>query len=247
MGIEPLFLHQLLLDTSLLVGHAKRRRLPTWDLDEGYLVHSVLGEAFGELRPQPYAITGSGGRYLTVLGYSAVDSVTLRQQADLYANPSIHQIFPWDRIPSSKPMPTDWRPGQRLGFELRVCPVVRVGNTHPHFRPGAEVDAFLAEASKQGEDGGLDRQAVYRSWLDTQLETHGGARVERAEQSRFELGKHTRRTQGKERKARHQTRPDATFHGVLEVTDSLTFHTLLARGVGRHRAFGFGMILLRRP
>ena len=40
-------------------------------------------------------------------------------------------------------------------------------------------------------------------------------------------------------------RPDVTFRGTLQVTDPDRFHALLARGVGRHRAFGFGMLLLR--
>ncbi|MEE8524028.1 MAG: type I-E CRISPR-associated protein Cas6/Cse3/CasE [Thermoanaerobaculia bacterium] len=42
-------------------------------------------------------------------------------------------------------------------------------------------------------------------------------------------------------------RPDALLTGTLEVTDPDAFATLLARGVGRHRAFGFGMLLLRPP
>ena len=33
--------------------------------------------------------------------------------------------------------------------------------------------------------------------------------------------------------------------GELEVGDSERFLHLLARGVGRHRTFGFGMLLLR--
>jgi CRISPR system Cascade subunit CasE len=41
-------------------------------------------------------------------------------------------------------------------------------------------------------------------------------------------------------------RPDATFRGTLRVDDPARFAAAaLARGVGRHRAFGFGMLLLR--
>jgi CRISPR system Cascade subunit CasE len=39
--------------------------------------------------------------------------------------------------------------------------------------------------------------------------------------------------------------PEATFHGTLEITDPVRFADLLARGVGRHRAYGYGMLLLR--
>jgi CRISPR system Cascade subunit CasE len=36
-------------------------------------------------------------------------------------------------------------------------------------------------------------------------------------------------------------------HGTLTVTDPTTFATCLARGVGRHVAYGYGMLMLRPP
>jgi CRISPR system Cascade subunit CasE len=39
--------------------------------------------------------------------------------------------------------------------------------------------------------------------------------------------------------------PDAVLAGQLRVTDPKAFTQLLASGVGRHRAFGFGLLLLR--
>ncbi len=39
--------------------------------------------------------------------------------------------------------------------------------------------------------------------------------------------------------------PDVSFTGVLTVADPDRFATLLAHGVGRHAAFGFGMLLLK--
>jgi CRISPR system Cascade subunit CasE len=37
------------------------------------------------------------------------------------------------------------------------------------------------------------------------------------------------------------------LRGELTVADPDAFSALLARGVGRHRAFGYGMLLLRPP
>lgn len=56
-----------------------------------------------------------------------------------------------------------------------------------------------------------------------------------------------RRTQGKARRPARPLRPWALLHGTLEVRDPAAFMALLARGVGRHRAFGYGMVLLRPP
>ena len=47
------------------------------------------------------------------------------------------------------------------------------------------------------------------------------------------------------RKSHRIEKPSATFKGVLEVTEPARFAGLMQRGIGRHRAFGFGMILLR--
>ena len=35
------------------------------------------------------------------------------------------------------------------------------------------------------------------------------------------------------------------MRGILAITDPTAFADLLARGVGRHRAYGYGMLLLR--
>jgi CRISPR system Cascade subunit CasE len=40
-------------------------------------------------------------------------------------------------------------------------------------------------------------------------------------------------------------RPDAILVGTLRVSDEGGFRSLLRRGVGRHRAFGFGMLRIR--
>ena len=39
--------------------------------------------------------------------------------------------------------------------------------------------------------------------------------------------------------------PDALMRGTLEITDGSAFTKLLAGGIGRHRAYGYGMLLLR--
>ncbi len=47
------------------------------------------------------------------------------------------------------------------------------------------------------------------------------------------------------RKVRFVNGPDVIFTGQLQVEHSEAFARLLARGIGRHRAFGFGMLLLK--
>ena len=49
----------------------------------------------------------------------------------------------------------------------------------------------------------------------------------------------------RKRQSRYSEGPDALMRGVLTVTDGQAFAELLARGVGRHRTYGYGMLLLR--
>jgi CRISPR system Cascade subunit CasE len=50
-----------------------------------------------------------------------------------------------------------------------------------------------------------------------------------------------------QRNGRRIEGPDAVVHGTLTITDPVAFAGLLARGVGRHRSYGYGMLLLRPP
>ena len=41
--------------------------------------------------------------------------------------------------------------------------------------------------------------------------------------------------------------PDATLNGTLRINDPNEFRTKLRTGIGRHKAYGYGMLLLRPP
>ena len=65
--------------------------------------------------------------------------------------------------------------------------------------------------------------------------------------SGFRLAKQVRQTQSRDGKRTTSTlvRPQALLEGYLTVQEPDEFTSLLKRGIGRHRAFGYGMILLR--
>ena len=86
------------------------------------------------------------------------------------------------------------------------------------------------------------REEVYRDWLAERLKRFGGARLEleSATLVSFQRTRAVRRLRGA-----HSEGPDALMRGTLEVTDGNAFGELLAGGVGRHRAYGYGMLLLR--
>jgi CRISPR system Cascade subunit CasE len=237
---------RLSLEVMRLVDMGKRRGLPPHTSDWGYLVHCLLGELFGQHAPAPFVIDKQQRGTLEVLGYSAVPAAALREHADAFAEPLLHAACDWERF-ASKRMPATFRTGTHLGFRIRACPTVRMSRERPGLHAkGAEVDAFLARCWEVG-NAPVDREAVYREWLSRELGREGAAGLPRMGLDSFKRERVLRRTQGQERVARTQERPEAWLQGVLEVRDEAAFSALLRRGVGRHRAFGFGMVLLRPP
>lgn len=246
---ETLPLHMLSLefDASRIFALARRRRLPQHDLDPGYLIHCQLGELFGEYAPRLFSLENTKCRTWRVLAYSKHEATFLREYADAYADPSIHAALDWKHF-ASKNMPGHWQIGRTLAFKVRACPTVRMDREGAYHRKGAEVDVFLSKCwSNEDPQQIPDRSKVYCDWLESQFNRLGGISLQHVQIDNFKLQRLIRRTQGAERKARTLERPDVTFRGEFTVIDSLAFDHLIRRGIGRHRAFGFGMLLLMPP
>jgi len=154
-----------------------------------------------------------------------------------------------------KQMPDVWRSGRRLAFDLRCIPVRRLmcplplwpdadgrSTTYPR---GAEVDVYLVDAMRRHPEGvpeTLDRlrlrENLYLAWLGERLVPAARLHADATRLSTFQRLM-LRRGVGR------QTAPEAILHGELTIADSEAFARLLASGVGRHTAYGFGMLLLR--
>lgn len=210
------------------------------DMDRA--MHSLLTECFGDLAPKPYRLLAPrSGRLGVLYGYGQADASALQEQGAICADPLQIQAIPLERI-QSKPMPPAWRSGLRLGFESRIRPVVR-RSTGAGGHGGGERDAFQIEAMQhpRGEMP-RNREAVYIDWLTRELDRRGGARLEPEHTQMVSFRR--LRSQYKPRSRRSEG-PEAVMRGILTITDSDAFADLLARGVGRHRAYGYGMLLLR--
>ena len=230
--------------------------------DEGRVLHHLLVETFGKIDGtdpqgnsikrgafQPFRLMAS--RYgASLYGYSTLALETMHEAARTFALPEALSILSLDKM-QAKAMPETWGDSQILGFDLRTLPVVRLNSgISPSARQpdgwqaGAEVDAFLAHVLRQAPDTDptmqeATREGTYLDWLAARLapaaELIGGStrlvRFRRIRTDRNCLGE----------------APEAVFHGSLRVTNPSLFAQMLARGVGRHCAYGFGMLLLRPP
>lgn len=234
------------LDTGALVRRGRAQGLPLREVDGGYLVHAWLLAIFGKERVRSFSLEGEVGQRLRVFAYLDKPLDLLLPEVERYADPSDWAAADWSTA-ASKPMPTRFAAGERLGFALRVVPTRRKSEGEGEAERSVEVDAFLSAARRDPDGPKPDRAEVYTAWLAEQLGRDGAATLERATLDAFLLSPLLRRTQGAQRKGRMVTLPDARLSGVLQVGAPDAFAALLTRGVGRHRAFGYGMLQLRRP
>ena len=205
-------------------------------------MHCLLTECFGRIAPKPFRLivprAGSDG---VLYGYTTSSTETLKEEVRVLADPLQFNAIQPDRL-ATKTMPSEWRTGKCLGFETRVRPVRRRARG-AEFGQGKEFDAYLLEAI-QHPNGGMarDREQVYVEWLAEQFSRIGGASLieEVTSMVSFRRARAFRR-----QNARYTEGPDVVIRGTLTVSDSYSFNSLLARGVGRHRSYGYGMLLLR--
>ena len=219
--------------------------------DEGRALHHLTGEVFGPNALGPFRLLVPPRRTTgNLYAYSMLDAEALREAAAVHAWPDHFDMLRLDRL-MSKSMPDAWRTGHRLGFDLQTRPVRRLRSdletSSGRISKGKEIDAYLLEALREHpatRDGMVrdnrTREAVYLDWLAERLESGAELDCHASRLARFRRVRVARGNGGSEG-------PDATFHGTLTVTDPSSFSRLLARGVGRHRAYGYGMLLLRPP
>lgn len=250
-----LHLVRIAVAVRALAGFAVGRRLS--DDDFGYALHAALTARFGDAAPRPFRFLPDHGSGPHLLGYvqdrAAFDDAAALPPADA----ALDALFP--EAPNLRLMPEAWREGARYGFEVRVRPVVRFGKSARAARTeraggwlhgAGEIDAHTAmreRAERAGDDPDLvDREAVYLDWLAARLS--GAATLDHADLRLFRRTRTLRNTHRSEGRRTHRVEgPDALIGGTLTITDQTAFAALLAKGIGRHAGFGYGMVLLAPP
>ncbi len=220
---------------------ASRRLMTPGVFDEGYAMHCLLTETFGGHAPKPFRLITHRSHSATkglLYGYTCQEADQLADVAATYADPLQALAVPSGAI-ETKAMPLDWKVGRRVGFEVLIRPVVR--RTRNADRPGTERDAFQPrEARFLGESAPPSREDVYSRWLSVQMERHGCVELEECRLHLFENVRVVRKRRGPSISG-----PSAVMKGTLTIGEGRAFSQLLKRGVGRHRSYGYGMLLLR--
>lgn len=222
-----------------LVRHAQAQgHNHTQDEDLGYAIHSWLTDALGELAPRTFRQMGARHGLLRLLGYARADAGAIQGHVQQFATPQAIAVCDWESTASKPIGDIPWRRNQTLGFEVRACPIVR--------SKLGERDAFLAQLPQDRKPTEKTRADVYREWISRRLDGAASLDADTFNLKAFRLVSTWRKSRSAGGRAgRRVVRPDALLIGQLKVQDPDAFRALLHRGIGRHRAFGFGMLLLR--
>lgn len=214
-------------------GH--RQGLIKPNTDDGYAWHALLKTVLGDQAPQPFSVRSPHGE-LELLGYSTADTRLWQPMAQ---DPDALQALRLQSL-QVRAFPSDLACGDRLSFEVRVRPIVRAREGRDHRR---EMDAAV---HARGHTPEIGREAAYYDWLMRELaRDHAAQLIGPARMLRFKRTRVLRRDRSEGGAALKPIEgPDALFRGVLEIAESTAFQQLVARGLGRHRAFGFGCLLL---
>ncbi len=228
------------LDPVALMSLSVARKTIPPSGDLGYVIHQTLVETFGEAAPKPFHLLEKGFKVLAYSRHPAHDLVDIGlehgRKGGGWELSSRALGFP---TLDGAAIPNPWLPAKRCQFSVRARPVVRLSHAKERGLP-RECDVFLHAVSNKPKESEawLDRQTVYLSWFGDQVAKSG------AKLGQVQIARMTR-TQVYRKGAASLDGPDVTFTGSLEVNDSALFNEFVLRGVGRHRAFGFGMLLLR--
>lgn len=230
----------LTLSMPQLITHAESQgRNHNRDEDLGYALHGWLTEVLGNKAPKPFRLMDQRDERLRVLGYAGEDFESLRHHIEQFASPVAARVVDWPRCASKDMSGIVWQTGQKLGFEVRLCPVVR--------GKAGERDAFLASLPEGQAPAEQGRADVYHDWLVKRLNEAVELDSLSFALKSFRLTSVWRqgRKAGGVRPGRQMSRPDALVTGQFTIRDPDLFPDLLSSGIGRHKAFGYGMLLIR--
>ena len=209
-------------------------------LDTGLAMHVLVSSVFPKGSVQPYRVIVPQRKVVGAFyAYTKAAPDELAEIASTAIGPDSADVFNLDAM-RSRPLP-NVAVGQRIGFDVRIRPTKR-GRGH-------EADAYLMNGRewamqkpphKENGESAPTREKVYADWFAQRLQ--GAAELRACRIAHF---MQNRAAFGRNRNAINL--PDATLHGDMTISDPAAFHEKLIAGVGRHKAYGYGMILLRPP
>jgi CRISPR system Cascade subunit CasE len=217
--------------TNLAQINIDPKRLGNWAGRRGFtnedtVSHAFVTALFGRKTFQPFRyreLTETSG---VLNGYTTATAEELGDMIAMAADPEVTNII--SGAPQTRAIYIP-KPDQLIGIEVKVVPSVRSGQKR------IEKDSFVNDLNLGVSN---DRELSYANWM--------ARRLEPASEMRFvRLARHA--TYTTLRKKNKITVTSAVMQATVCVKDPDAFGALMVNGIGRHKAYGFGMINLTPP
>lgn len=206
-----------------------------YDID--HASHVLLSAVFGKGAVQPFRLYSPNRGDWAIYGNSKFSPTELRKVAEMVAAPQLLAIFDFQSM-SSREVPEDFSGLTRVGFEVRLNPTRRRGGDKSRV-----IDAWISEAEHAfpGQPGalaesGVTREQVYCKWLSERL--GDAADLESFRMTQFASRKMVR-------SGIVTTGPEIVVQGTVLLNDPEKFAKIVHDGIGRAKAYGFGLFMLR--
>lgn len=196
-------------------------------VDTDYLIHSFLEETFGPRMVKPFCVPPEMQRIndqIRIVGYSDSTSEQLTEFAKEVAPVGFFNAIVGDV--QHKPMPADWKLGAAYLLTARMAPVTRSSRGDKTLLPIAGDDTLERWVAEKFEK----TMAVQVVGLPKLLSLKNTTSYRSCA-----TGSHTMIPV-----------PDMWVQMSVRVANSEMFTSLIRQGVGRHRSFGFGMVLVSK-
>ena len=195
--------------------------------DPSYRIHCLVRETFGPRRIlRPFRVVNGRGRCL--LGYSPMTADEIRERARAKSAGTTRRKALSVETLRSIELPS-FQTGDRLSFSVLAVP-------HRRSNGVREIDAFRLAR----RDGCASRQDAYVDWLRDRAERSGIVAVETARLVSYDVTPQIRR-----RRHSHLPITRADITGTLRIRRPDRLGEFMLAGIGRHRAYGYGMMMIR--
>ena len=222
----------------LLQADIDMRNLATWSNAQGHpdgdrAAHALIYRTFGKDDvPRAFIVNEDAGyrkQKATLLAYTGYDADQLQEIARRNQDLSTAGVMSPLTFRTNE-LPERWREGTAVAIEVRLVPTYRSQSSKTEYDVHRRHDAADTP------------QETYCRWATELLTRKAG--VEPAEHT-VHVTKYRRREVQRQWGQRTMTMPDVTVRASCILRDTETWEKALRLGVGRHKSFGYGMLLVR--
>ena len=232
------------MSIHLMQADVNLRNMARWSATKDYpdpdqTLHHLIYNTFGyDHTPKPFMVKVNPDRNLAcgkLMGYTELEAEKLQEIARSKQNASSASVLEPSSIKTVR-LPENWQRGTAVGFQTRVRPTYRTSHRHGQ-QKSMELDLYY----KPGNES--SREETYIQWLEETLRTRGATPVENSTRIISCRTRNVTRQHGRG----VTSGPDALMEGTCIIEDPDLWTNAVRRGIGRHKAFGYGMLLLKPP